>query len=126
EQGRDDRLAQRDEAREDWQDFAHDRQEDRQDFWDDELDDIDGVWVGDWGHVHVYDSDDFLAGMAVIALGTALTANAFAATQQDSGCQMTPVKVEGAADASREPHWYARALDGGATTYVVVEPPPGY
>jgi hypothetical protein len=126
EQARDDRLAQRDEAREDWQDYGEELQEDRQDFWDDELDDIDGVWVGGWGHVHLYDEDDFLAGMAVLAIGSALTAAAFSSMQQKSGCQMTPVDVEGAAYYYCEPHWYARALDGGTTTYVVVQPPPGY
>jgi len=120
------RGAQRDEAREDWQKYGKNRQEDRQDFWEDEVDDIDGVSAGSWGNVRVYDADDFWTGVAVVAVGSALTAAAFDAMRADSGCTMTQVKANGADYYYCAPNWYVRTMNGGTLTYMVVQPPPGH
>jgi len=107
------RGAQRDAAREDWQTYGKNRQEDRQDFWEDEVDDIDGVWAGSWDNVRVYDADDFWTGVAVVGVGSALTAAAFDAMRADSGCTMTQVKANGAEYYYCAPNWYVRTMNGG-------------
>jgi hypothetical protein len=134
---RGDGQANRDQAREDWQqnqsqrqqdrqNYGNEAREDRQDAWDDELDDIDGVWYGGYGHVHVYDADDYWAGAAAIAVGTALTFAAFDAMAQDTGCTMSQVTVEGVSYYRCGPDWYAKVVEGGDPSYVVVKPPAGY
>jgi hypothetical protein len=126
----------RDQAREDWQQNQQQRQqdrqqwadqarEDRQDAWDDALDDVDGVYYYG-GYGHVYDADDYWAGVAVIAIGTTLTFASFEAMARDTGCAMSQVSVEGVDYYRCGTTWYTRVVQGGAPAYIVVSPPPGY
>jgi len=124
----------RDQAREDWQqnqqqrqqnrqNYANQAREDRQDAWDDAFDDIDDVY---YGHGHYYDVDDWVAGVAIIAVGTTLTFAAFDAMARDSNCTPSQVTVSGTVYYRCGSSWYQKVMSSGNPTYVVVEAPAGY
>ena len=122
QQNRQENQQQRQNDRQQWADQAR---EDRQDAWDDAFDDIDGVYYGGYGYVHVYDADDYWAGVAAIAVGAVLTLGAYEAMAKDTGCAMSQVSVEGVDYYHCGSNWYTRVVQGGNPSYLVVKPPPG-
>ncbi len=123
QEGRTDRTEGRQDYRGDRQEQLTDRQENRQDYrgearddWQDHYDDRWDNWG--WGYA--------AAGAAVVAgayaIGSAISADSYYALP----CTPTTIVVDGVAYSQCGDAWYQPAYAEGTTTYVVVNPPPGY
>jgi hypothetical protein len=108
--------------------------EDRQDFWDDRFDE--GNWNEvdwnevEWGGVVIWDDDDVewsdVAAWSAIAIGTALTVDAFTSMRSRPGCDLYEVVVDETQYFRCGSTWYIQAWSGGDMRYMAVNPPPGY
>lgn len=120
---RGDRQEGRTDRQENRQDYRTDRQENRQDYrgearedWQDHYDDRWDNWG--WGYA--------AAGAAMVAgayaIGSVVSADSYYALP----CTPTTVVVDGVTYSQCGDAWYQPAYAEGTTTYVVVNPPPGY
>jgi hypothetical protein len=113
--------ADRDQAREDWQDYGVERREDWQEYGDDHWEEH-GPWAAyGWSY---YD-DDWMAFAAGAAIGVGVAVTAAAVESPQAPCTMTPVAGQ-AGYYQCGPNWYQRAYQGGELVYIVVTPPAGH